>query len=64
MSKELHSPEAVNVRVFPSDGAVSLQRFKSVTKSYFRGAAGAIIVYDVTSKESFSRKIAHQPPTA
>ena len=37
------------------------QRFKSVTKSYFRGAAGAIVVYDVTNKESFNSKSPPRP---
>ena len=29
------------------------ERFKSVTKSYFKGAKGAMIVYDITNKESY-----------
>lgn len=29
------------------------ERYKSVSRSYYRGAAGAIIVYDITSKESY-----------
>jgi small GTP-binding protein len=31
------------------------ERFRSVTKSYYRGAAAAILVYDITNIESFSR---------
>ncbi|KAH7034706.1 ras family protein [Microdochium trichocladiopsis] len=30
------------------------ERFRSVSRSYYRGAAGAILVYDVTSHNSFS----------
>ncbi|KAI0932142.1 Ras- protein Rab-4B [Taiwanofungus camphoratus] len=29
------------------------ERFRSVTRSYYRGAAGAILVYDITSRASF-----------
>lgn len=29
------------------------ERFRSVTKSYYRGAAAAILVYDITNTESF-----------
>lgn len=30
------------------------ERFRSVTRSYYRGAAGALLVYDVSSRDSFS----------
>jgi GTPase SAR1 family protein len=30
------------------------ERFRSVSRSYYRGAAGAVLVYDVTSRSSFS----------
>ncbi|KAJ9151672.1 GTP-binding protein YPTC4 [Coniochaeta hoffmannii] len=29
------------------------ERFRSVSRSYYRGAAGAVLVYDVTSRKSF-----------
>jgi len=30
------------------------ERFRSVTRSYYRGAAGALLVYDVSSRDSFN----------
>mmetsp|Transcript_43841 Transcript_43841/g.50433 ORF Transcript_43841/g.50433 Transcript_43841/m.50433 type:complete len:206 (-) Transcript_43841:117-734(-) len=30
------------------------ERFRSVTRSYYRGAAGAVILYDITNEESFN----------
>lgn len=30
------------------------ERYRSVTRSYYRGAAGALIVYDVTMRDSYS----------
>jgi small GTP-binding protein len=29
------------------------ERFRSVTKSYYRSSAGAILVYDITNRDSF-----------
>jgi len=29
------------------------ERFRSVTRSYYRGAAGALLVYDITNRDSF-----------
>eukprot|EP00743_Colponemidia_sp_Colp-15_P001733 GILK01001893.1.p1 GENE.GILK01001893.1~~GILK01001893.1.p1 ORF type:complete len:219 (-),score=21.88 GILK01001893.1:165-788(-) len=33
------------------------ERFRSVTRSYYRGAAGALIVYDTTSRETYNHLV-------
>ena len=35
--------------------AAGQERFRSVTRSYYRGAAGCLVVYDIASKETFER---------
>lgn len=42
---------SINVQFFDTAGQ---ERFMSITKSYYRGASGVILVYDVTSLESFA----------
>jgi len=34
------------------------ERFRSVTRSYYRGAAGCVLVYDISSRESFNHVLA------
>jgi len=33
------------------------ERYRSVTRSYYRGAAGAIITYDITNRESYNHLV-------
>lgn len=33
------------------------ERYRSVTRSYYRGAAGALIVYDITSRDTYNHLI-------
>uniref|UniRef100_A0A1A8JL70 RAB4B, member RAS oncogene family n=1 Tax=Nothobranchius kuhntae TaxID=321403 RepID=A0A1A8JL70_NOTKU len=48
--------------VYKNDKRIKLQiwdtagqeRFRSVTRSYYRGAAGALLVYDITSRETYN----------
>lgn len=46
----LDNGEVVKVQVWDTAGSES---FRSITRSYYRGAAGALLVYDITRRESF-----------
>ena len=40
----------IKVQIWDTAGQ---ERYKSITKTYYKGAKGALIVYDITKKESF-----------
>jgi len=46
----LDSGECLKLQVWDTAGS---EQFRSITRSYFKGAAGCLLVYDVTSHQSF-----------
>jgi len=44
------SGKSVKLQIWDTAGQ---ERYRAVTRSYYRGAVGAIVVYDIASKESF-----------
>ena len=47
---ELKSGKTVRVQLWDTAGQ---ERFRTISKSYYKGAHGIILIYDVTSKKSF-----------
>jgi len=43
--------KTIKVQIWDTAGA---EQFRSITRSYYRGAAGALLVYDATSRKSFN----------
>lgn len=43
--------KSVKLQIWDTAGQ---ERFRSVTRSYYRGAAGALLVYDITSRETYN----------
>ena len=41
--------------MFAKKDTAGQERFRTLTPSYYRGAQGAILVYDVSSRETFSK---------
>ncbi|KAJ1992630.1 Ras- protein Rab-14 [Dimargaris cristalligena] len=44
--------EMVKLQIWDTAGQ---ERFRSVTRSYYRGTSGAILVYDITNRQSFAK---------
>ncbi|XP_020260537.1 GTP-binding protein ypt4-like [Asparagus officinalis] len=43
------------LKIWHSQNAMAGQEsFRSITRSYYRGAAGALLVYDITRRETFN----------
>ena len=47
---EVHN-KVIKLQIWDTAGQ---ERFRAVTRSYYRGAAGAIMVYDITTRSSFN----------
>jgi len=45
------SEKSIKLQIWDTAGQ---ERFRSVTRSYYRGAAGALLVYDITSRETYN----------
>jgi len=50
---------------YPGWDTAGTESFRSITRSYYRGAAGCLLVYDVTSRKSeWLRPCYNIPPLA
>ena len=51
---EVDGGQQLKLQVWDTAGQ---EAFKSITRSYYRNAAGALVVYDITNKNSFNNVI-------
>ena len=57
---DLHAITLINFHVIPQIklaiwDTAGQERFRTLTPSYYRGGQGAILVYDVTNRETFTK---------
>ena len=53
-SVQLDNGKVINIQIWDTAGQ---DRFRSITKNYFRGAHGIILIYDITQRNTFENVI-------
>jgi len=58
-------PCGLSRRAFPSHVAAGQERYRAITSAYYRGAVGALLVYDISKRltfENVERWLKARPP--